>query len=209
MKPSPFIVSPGDYNFAKQLQIEGDVKDTELTIELASGKSLEVSVVNPNGEPVPTAILNGTAESSGWYPSRDGGVTIEGYYADTGRDFFAYDPQSHQAAYVQLTGPQKGEIVVTLKPAGSVRGRIVDKQGVAVSSVRLLCDSIPEDNSGNPALRNTTDKDGKFELRGAVPGYKHTVWALIWGKEMLAIAKDVDVEPTNGLDLGDVVFDIN
>ena len=97
--------------------------------------------------------------------------------------------------------------MVHLQPTGTVRGRITDKQGVAVASVRLLGESIPGDNSGNAALRNSTDKDGRFELRGAVPNYKHTVWATIERQGMMAIAKDVEVDPKVGLDLGDIVYD--
>ncbi|HUP81118.1 MAG TPA: hypothetical protein VM260_21390, partial [Pirellula sp.] len=64
------------------------------------------------------------------------------------------------------------------------------------------------DNSGDTRLRNTTDKDGRFELRGVVPGYKHTVRAQSEGKGLFVVAKDVEVDPTKGLDLGDVIVDV-
>ncbi|HUP80566.1 MAG TPA: hypothetical protein VM260_18600, partial [Pirellula sp.] len=198
----PHQVYPKDYQFLKQLLIEKVDTDLELSIELSSGVSLDVRVVKSNGEPAPNAILNGVAEfsgwdsirdgglkiegyyadqgrelfaydpeshqaahvqltgsqtgevavtlqpspipqavlkgfseRSGWYPVRDGALKIDGNYADQGRELFAYDPESHQAAHVQLTGPQTGEIEVTLQPAGTLRGRLVDKQGVAASSV--------------------------------------------------------------------------
>jgi len=56
-------------------------------------------------------------------------------------------------------------------------------------------------------LRNTTDQDGRFELRGVVGQYKHTVWAMIEGQGMMAIAKEVEVDPKVALDLGDIVYD--
>ena len=204
----PTHVYPKDYQFIKQLQIDKVDTDIELSIELSSGVSLDVRVVKSNGEPAPNAILNGVAEFSFWDSIRDGGLKIEGYYADQGRELFAYDPETHQAAHLQLTGSQTGEIVVTLQPSGTMRGRMVDKQGIAISAVRLLCESIPQD-TGNVNLRHTTDKDGKFELQGVVPGYKHTVWALIEGQGMMAIAKDVEVDPAKGLDLGDVSYKSN
>ena len=204
----PKYVSPDDYNFAQTLQIDSEAEKTELPIELSPGKALNLKVVDAEGHPVPNAMVRGQAESTtGWYPMGDESSTIEGYYADQGREIFAYDPESYQAAHVQLTGAQSGEIVVKLQPAGTVRGRITDKQGVAVTSAHLLGESIPADNSGNTAIRNTTDKDGRFELRGVVADYKHTVWAMIEGQGMMAIARDVSVDPTMGLDLGDIVYD--
>ncbi len=203
---APNHIYPKDFQFLKQLQIEKNETDLELSIELSSGMSLNVRVVKSNGEPVPNAILNGTAEFSGWDSIRDGSLKIEGYYADQGRELFAYDPDSRQAAHVQLTGSQSGEVLVTLKPSGTLRGRLVDKHGVAISAARLLCESIPQD-TGSVNLRYTTDNEGQFELHGVVPGYKHTVWALIEGVGMMAIAKDIDMEPSKGLDLGDVVVD--
>ena len=201
----PFYVSAADNHFVKVLQIEKESTDTELDIELSSGKSISVKVVKANGEPANKAILKGTSELSGWYRLEEGSIAIQGYLADQGRGLFAYDLESNQAGYMKISGPQPKEIKMTLQPAGIVHGRLVDKLGVAVSSQRFYSESIPEDNSGDASLRNTTDKAGRFELRGVVPGYKHTVLAMIEGEGMITIAKDVEVDPTTGLDLGDIV----
>ncbi len=135
-----------------------------------TGKLISVKVAKANGEPAKKAILKGTSELSGWYPVEEGSIEIQGYLADQGRGFFAYDPESNQAGYLKIFGPQPKEIKITLQPAGTVRGRLVDKQGVALTSARFVSESIPEDNSGDTSLRNTTDKDGRFELRGVVSG---------------------------------------
>jgi len=203
----PFLVSAADKHFVKVLQIEKESTDTELNIELSSGKSISVKVVKANGEPANNAILKGTSERSGWYPAEEGSIEIQGYLEDQGRGLFAYDPESNQAAYLKISGPQPKEIKMTLQPAGIVRGRLVDKQGVAQASARFISESIPEDNRGDTSLRNTTDQDGRFELRGVAGQYKHTVWAMIEGQGMMAIAKDVEVDPKVALDLGDIVYD--
>ena len=203
----PFYVIAADKHFVKVLQIEKESTDTELNIELSSGKSISVKVVKANGEPANNAILKGTSERSGWYPAEEGSIEIQGYLEDQGRGLFAYDPESNQAAYLKISGPQPKEIKMTLQPAGTVRGRLVDKQGVALASARFISESIPEDNRGDTSLRNTTDQDGRFELRGVAGQYKHTVWAMIEGQGMMAIAKDVEVDPKVALDLGDIVYD--
>ena len=205
---APSYVNAADKHFVKELQVEKDATDVELNIGISSGKSLRVQVVYSNGEPATKAILKGTSELSGWYPVLDGSTDIEGYLADQGRKLFAYDPGSHQAAYVKITGPQTKEVTLTLRPAGSLRGRLVDKQGVAVPDVRIRSESIPEDNAGNTRLRTTSDKDGRFELHGVVPGYKHTVTAFGEGVGSKEIWFDIEVDPTKGLDLGDVVVDV-
>ena len=203
----PSFVNAADKHFVKELQIEKDATDAELNIGISSGKSLSVRVVHSNGKPATKAILKGMSELSGWYPVYEGATEIEGYIPDQGRELFAYDPESHHAAYLKITGPQTKEIKLTLQPAGSLRGRLVDEQGMALPDVRLQSDSIPEDNIGDTGLRITSDEDGRFELVGVVPGYKHTVWARSEGMRSIAIAKDIEVDSTKGLDLSDVVVD--
>ncbi len=204
----PFYVLPTNYHYVKELKIENDAAEAELNIGISSGKSLSVRVVDSNGKPATKAILKGMSELSGWYPVMDGSTDIEGYLADQGRELFAYDPETHQAAYLKISGPQSKEITLTLRPAGSLRGRLVDKQGVAVPDIRVRSESIPDDDSGDTRLRMTSDKDGRFELHGVVPGYKHTVTAYGDGIRSIVIANDIEVDPSKGLDLGDVVVDI-
>ena len=203
----PFYVNPGNHHFVKQLQVEKDATDIELNIGISSGKTLSVRVVQSNGQPATKVILKGMSERSGWYTVLEGSTEVEGYLPDQGRELFAYDPGSHQAAYVKITGPQTKEVTLTLRPAGTLRGRLVDTLGVAVPDVRIRSESIPEDNAGNTRLRIISDKDGRFELHGVVPGYKHTVTAFGEGISSKEIWFDLEVDPTKGLDLGDVVVD--
>jgi beta-lactamase regulating signal transducer with metallopeptidase domain/5-hydroxyisourate hydrolase-like protein (transthyretin family) len=204
----PYMVNAADKHFVKEIQIDKNATDTELNIELSSGKSIGIRVVRANGESAPKAILNGATEPGGWGPTQDGMNELAGYYADQGRELFAYDPESHQAAYLKISGPQTKEITLTLQPAGSLRGRLVDKQGLALSSARFFGESIPEVALGDIRQINTTDMEGRFELRGFVPGYKHTVRAQRDGSGLFVVAKDIEVDPIKGLDLGDVVVDV-
>ena len=202
----PSYVDPRDYHFAKQIQIDSDAKETDLPIELSQGKTLRMNVVNSAGATISDAVVGGQAEIGGWYSISNGSAGIQGYYADQGREIFAYDPETHQAAHMRLDGPQPNEITISLRPVGTVRGRLMDKQGVAIESARLLCESIPGNSGGITSLRHTTDKEGRFELRGVIADYKHTVWAMIEGQGMMAIARDAEVNPITGLDLGDIVY---
>jgi len=46
---------------------------------------------------------------------------------------------------------------------------------------------VPWCLSSYSGLRKTTDKDGRFELRGVVADYNHTVWAMTEGQGMMAM----------------------
>ena len=97
----PFYLNAANHHFVKELNIEKEATDVEINVGISSGKSLAVRVVDSNGKPASRAILKGTSELSGWHPVLDGATEIEGYLPDQGRELFAYDLESQQAAYFE------------------------------------------------------------------------------------------------------------
>src|SRR5262249_12208793 len=98
--------------------------------------------------------------------------------------FFA--PGADLVGTLTLTGSEKEPAVATLGPTGAIRGRVVNPEGKPIANIRLLVsyfDRAAEEI--DKARRSTleprgpvieTDAEGRFEIRGVVPGVKFLVY---------------------------------
>ena len=93
-------------------------------------------------------------------------------------------------------------MTIKLQPAGAVRGRLVDDHAQPLADFKFNGEGVPSENFGDAKLRIGTDADGKFEIRGLLPGRKYTIMA--YGGTQGGDLKIDPIEAGQIKDLGDV-----
>lgn len=114
----------------RQINPEEGSKPIELTLMLTSGIDVPGYVLDPEGKRLSGVIANGNIQEA-WYPIEGEQFYVEGYYPDRPRDLFFYDPERDLAGYYRLEGKAPKELAVTLQPAASLSGRLVDDKGAS------------------------------------------------------------------------------
>lgn len=201
----PMRVVSSNKHLLRGLDIAADAaKLDDLKLELESGLEVAGKVYDPDHKPLVGVIGSGPIFGGGWHEVNGDTVTVQGYYPDAApRDLFFYHPGRNLAGYYQLKGEVNPPIQIVLQPAGGARGRIVDKDGSPVANVQLTGAGVPAGNFGENSLKLSTDKEGRFEIRGLLPGRKYTVIGSS-GLERNRVGEDITVIAGETRDLGDV-----
>jgi WD40 repeat protein/beta-lactamase regulating signal transducer with metallopeptidase domain len=197
-------VSADNEHVLRQINLEEGAKLDEMTLMLTSGVDVTGYVLDPEGKRLSDVLANGNIQQA-WYPITGEEIRVEGYYPDRPRKLFFYDPAHDLAGFYRLEGPPPQELKVTLQPAGSLSGRLLNSQGAPWPGIKLSGEGVPGEDYGNTALRLETDEDGRFLIRGLVPGRKYSIVGMsdrIWG-----VLKDQTVEAGKTKDVGDVKLD--
>jgi len=188
-------------------QIDPDVgsEPLEVTLELTSGADILGRLVDPNGVPLAGGIVQSAVYGNSWRPIPGETFRVEGYYADAPRDLFFYHAETDLGGHYRLEGEAPAELTIKLQPTGSVRGRLLDEQGDRLAGVMLTGAGIAGDNFGETKFRLATDAEGRFLIRGLLPGREYTVMArsdAVFGRALV----DVTVEAGQTKDVGDVTL---
>ena len=196
----PHFLFTADRHWVKDIVVpdEGPLK---VDITLSAGESLAGQLLGEDGKPVSEAIFSGATEHPGWRPVTKDGFKIEGYYPDKPRDLYFFQRSTNTAAYLKLQGEITEPIQVTLKSAVTLKGQIVDQEGAPMSKMILTGEAIPSDNFGDVNYRLTTDNDGRFEIRGLVPGQSYSIFGSRDGYSS-NVASDVLIDEREVINLG-------
>jgi hypothetical protein len=95
----------------------------------------------------------------------------------------------------ELPDEKLGPLTIKLQPCGSISGRLVDSDGMPVTSRRIYV---------SPAAKFellTPDKDGRFHVKGLVPGLEYSITD---NKRIFELRGRIVVEPGKDKDLGDI-----
>lgn len=200
METVPIMLFTADRHWVKDIVVPGGgALDVEIT--LSSGESLSGQLLGEDGKPVSEAIFSGAIEHSGWRPIKKDRFEIQGYYPDKPRDLYFYQRSTNTAAYLKLHGKITEPIQVKLRPATTLKGQVVDQDGAPMSNMTLTGEAIPSDNLGDVNYRLTTDNDGRFEIRGLVPGQTYSIFGSRDGYSS-DVVKDVVIDEREEVDLG-------
>lgn len=195
----PHFLFTADRHWVKDIVLP-DAGPLNLDITLSAGESLSGKLLGKDGKPASDAIFSGAIEHSGWRPVTKEGFKIEGYYPDKPRDLYFFQRSTNTVAYLKLEGKITEPIQVTLKSAATLKGQIVDQNGAPMTNMILSGDTIPAD-LGDVSYRLMTDNDGRFEIRGLVPGQSYSVFGSRDGYSSIVIS-DVLIDEREVIDLG-------
>jgi hypothetical protein len=170
-----------DGNGFQVLEIKPGAESVEQNLSVESAVGLPVKLRDPDGKPVSGAYAIGLSPRHSWYPpiwvDTD---TVPVFFLEPGtpRTMAFFDPKRNLAGAVTLTGDEKGPLVMTLSPTGSMKGRLVDEKGKPLAGVIVdvyyaegiegvagaIHRAVPR------AKLVTTDATGAFEIGGIIPG---------------------------------------
>jgi hypothetical protein len=121
-----------------------------------------------------------------------------------------YREKERQVGFAELRGDEKGPVAVRLQSWGKVQGRILDADGQPVPglSVALVCrDANRQERAfqtGPLAKPVTTDRDGRFQVEGLVPGLPFELHVITKGRPLqIGEIPNVSVKPGETKDVGD------
>jgi beta-lactamase regulating signal transducer with metallopeptidase domain/protocatechuate 3,4-dioxygenase beta subunit len=204
----PTSVFANNEHLLRQIDPEDGSKPMELTLTLTSGADVTGRLLDPEGKRLSGGIVSGNVFEGAWYPIHGDEFRVEGYFADRPRELFFYHPERDLAGHCHLEGQPPAQLTVTLRPAGGVRGRLVGDSGAPLPRIVLRGEGVPGENYGDASLRLGTDENGRFHIRGLIPGRTYTVVGMgerIYGR----VLTEVSVEPGTTKDVGDVKLQVD
>ncbi|HMC10988.1 MAG TPA: carboxypeptidase-like regulatory domain-containing protein, partial [Pirellulaceae bacterium] len=223
----PYQCMAINFHLLTGLNPAADAEELEVDLTLTPGRSLIGRVVDPSGQPLDDFYLLGH-RWGGWTHHRGASFEIKGYVASEGRRITAYDPARNLVGRIDLAGETPEQIEMALHEGGTLVGRVVDADGFPMEglSIGSALENWKPGMMGPTAAQKAqgslithlenaptlTDKNGRFELKGILPGPKYSGGVSgpqrTEGRSYMSylgyIFKDTAIEPGQTKDLGDL-----
>jgi protocatechuate 3,4-dioxygenase beta subunit len=165
-----FLTAAGDSAHPEPVTVQGGAKNVEIRLE--PGTSVEVVVLGPEGLPVEGAMLAAWRgmSFSNFVTDEEGRATI-GRVGPTGVYSLRVTPPAARGDLAMLERHDwtVDETVLRLEAAGTLTGRVVDAQGIAVEGAQVSV----VDAKGRSQQHLRTDVEGVFEARRLGAGPVH------------------------------------
>jgi hypothetical protein len=172
----PFMLHPENTNALQRVDVPVGASSAEVTFQIHSGLEVVGKVIDDDGNPVTGVIASGEGGfGDGWYPLEDASFHVRAFYPKSPRKIGFYHAERQLAASLQLDDVPPEPLTVTLRPSGGVRGRLLDENGLALGHYMLSGDGVPDQWHSNNRQPLATDEEGRFEIRGLIPGREYTV----------------------------------
>jgi len=147
---------------------------------LWAGRSLKIRVLDVDGRPLTGAEAMGLEPSHGMQPVRTDAV-VTGLDPDHPRRLLFRHTERMLSALVEFKGDEREPVEVRVGPAGTITGRVVDKDGRGVADVAITASyqdhpigtvlNTEKMHSG-PARPLKSDADGRFRVEGLPVGVR-------------------------------------
>jgi hypothetical protein len=198
----PYYAVPINFHTLAEIDPAPGTVSLSHDLVLESGRSLSVTVLGPDGKPLPGILIAGLKDDMGGYwrasPADASTHTIESLKAGKRRVLtFAHQSKRLMGELV-LQGDETAPQKVTLQPWGVLTGRVVNAEGEPWGEGELHSTVI--------LLRYPkVGEDGGFKIEGLIPGKPYTLDLVKDYMLRGTVAKNVKVGPGEVKDLGDVV----
>jgi hypothetical protein len=165
------------FNTYKVIDVPDTAEPFTVDLELIRGRSRRGRVLGPDGKPVAGAQCVGLDATEAADVRTLAGDTFEvlGLEPDVPRHLIFAHKERRLVGSVLIRGDNARNdtpIEVRLEPAGSVKGRLVDEDGLPLSGaqLKLFSSSLLPD-----VATVTADADGRFQVVGLIPGIKSSI----------------------------------
>ncbi len=201
----PRMVGPNDFHTLAEIDPAPGTASLSHDLLLETGRTLSVTVLGPDGKPLPGALISGLKDfqyTAFWQatPADASTHTVESLKPGKPRVLtFAHQSQ-HLTGELVLQGDETAPQKVTLKPWGVLTGRVVNADGEPWGEAEFHS-ILPAE--GFPKV----GKDGRFKIVGLIPGKPYTLQLVKDFMVRGTVAKDVKVGPGEVKDLGDLVLE--
>ena len=118
---------------------------------------------------------------------------------------------SERVAGTALIRPESQKVRVVMKPAATLRGRLVDSTGASLRYAKLQIafrsTKLPKSEFVHESRALLIQSDGRFEITNLPVGLAVSVDAAMLGKGARNVVRDCPIEKPGVIDLGDVKWD--
>jgi hypothetical protein len=182
-------------------------------ITLDPGRTLSGNVVGPDGQPLSGARMGGLTgfTITSWEHQTQPTAQFTVYAVKEGekRNILVLHEEKHLAGSLILQGDEKGPLTISLKPWGTLTGRLVTGDGQPRPDVEVTLERygerLTDPSCGYHRIRSfQTDKEGKFRIEALVPDLKYTMHVKNKGRLVGTVFEDLKVKSGETKDLGDV-----
>jgi len=107
----------------------------------------------------------------------------------------------------QVKADQSGSqpVVIRLQPAGTLKGRLLSRDGGPAAGVSIEAVLLPSRDFGQTLRLGTTDAQGRFEY-ALLPGVNYQLRIEGGNMDVDSVEGDLSVKPNEVKDLGDVTL---
>jgi hypothetical protein len=172
---------------------------TSYDIALEPGQTRTGTVVGPDGQPLAgalvagrTPVVNGIDFIPEYFSAKhllkDASFTAFGLSTHRARNLVFYHRQKQVGKVQPVRGDETGPLTVRLEPLGSTKGRLLDANGKPWAGLKVHAglEAGCAHSQGMPwelgeglgpmlAVTATTDRHGRFQLEGLLPGLKYNL----------------------------------
>ncbi|MBN69609.1 MAG: hypothetical protein CME32_10050 [Gimesia sp.] len=222
---TPFWIIATNYHVLAEVNPARDAESVQVDLAFDPGQTLRINVVKQDGAASQSGNYVGLMEEfPSWNGFEQGQLEIRGYRPDRPRRVQVIDAESQQAGFLLINEQNPTDLKITLDPWAEITGRLVDEAGNPKAGVKLsnvyhaiskdpsvaLLPPDPEQKSGG-TVSYLTDENGRFQIRGMIPGAKYRVAAQEIRKNPIYIElgdflRGKPLQPGEVRDLGDIIF---
>jgi beta-lactamase regulating signal transducer with metallopeptidase domain/protocatechuate 3,4-dioxygenase beta subunit/5-hydroxyisourate hydrolase-like protein (transthyretin family) len=220
----PFYLMASNYQMVVEMNPAEGQEKLEVDMPLSAGGRLTVRVVDESQQPLTSIEFYGRALNWGWGSGNGTACEIVAIQPGEQRKLFFFDRGRNLAGATTVDEHTKDGLTVQLRPAGSIRGRLVDAEGQPINDATVTADydklSANPDAAiwpAHPELRSSADQipvdsEGRFRLDGIAPGWKYSAWAVaprkmqgqMTSRGIGRVFDDLTLQPGEDRDLGDI-----
>ncbi|HJZ90281.1 MAG TPA: carboxypeptidase-like regulatory domain-containing protein, partial [Gemmataceae bacterium] len=172
----PEMAFPSLVNRLAEVDAKADGQNV-CDITITTGKTVKGALVDPDGKPLVGVRINGALGSDVHLPALPKAeFAISAVNPNAPKPYFFYHEKKNLAAAVILKGDEPDDFKVTVQKAAVITGRLLGDDGEPLANTEIS-GAIDNNQLGLKGgwygfFYGKTDKDGKFQIAGLVPGVK-------------------------------------
>jgi protocatechuate 3,4-dioxygenase beta subunit len=210
------------YHAYKILNIPADAESIAVDLELTRGDTRKGRLVGPDGKPVIGAVWTGYTDYIGQAKTLAGDTfELLGLTPGRPREVIFAHKDLRLVGWLVIRGEDlKSDVplVVTLHRAGSIKGRLVDEDGLPLAGAVLFVQTHYPESQGRQTgwgsvwpdgESATSSVDGRFLIYGLKPGLKSIIYVYSEGPahqrlDAGDLFRNITIQPGEIRDVGDV-----
>jgi RNA polymerase sigma factor (sigma-70 family) len=203
--PEPFSITASSFDTLVEIKPQKGAQRVRCDVVLDPGRTLTLQVRGPDGKPLDGALVQGQRAGDHLRRQRPHPAEFTVYALEPGnkRTLLLEIPQKNLAARREIKGNERGPVVVTLQPAATVVGQLVEAgRPLAHAEIWLEVSMGPRLGPRRYPRDFRTDAQGKFRI-GLIPGVSYRADVLTAGY-LRPIFDDLSLKSGETKNLGEV-----
>ncbi|TWT35360.1 Regulatory protein BlaR1 [Posidoniimonas corsicana] len=187
----------------REVDIPENATEFVVNFEVDRGRSVRVSLADEQGNPIDGVHTAGLVHRSGWTQPEGALLEVSRLGATEQRTLLIYHPERRIGKVLQISAADSpNELVAELEPCTTIRGQIVDGPDSPLPGAQIRFEPLPGGDYSPELVQITTDKQGRFEQTGVLPGTSYNVYSESAQLGFKILARDLKVSPGEAIDLG-------